>query len=563
MNIYDTRGHKISLTQNNFLAEGGEGKLYADQSNVYKIYLHQQNIIALDKMIELKQLNEPTIIRPLDSIYDDTHKRVGFLMKRIPDPIPLARLFTSAYWQANGVTIDIIYKLVKKMQATISFIHRQNFLQVDGNEFNYLIDRNLKQVYFIDVDSFQTPGFPASAIMPSIRDYTQDEFNQGSDWFSFAIIAFQLFVGIHPFKGRAKGSFKHGDFEARIKAGLSVLNSEVSYPSSVRDFALIPKNWMGWFEALFERGERGEPPTEYVAINSPLVKRIIKSGDRVVITELQGFSDDIGRIMRVNGQRLVWAEEKLYVGKTAYNLPSQVNGVLLGKDGKPLFLAIQKQRVCIVDSKALVLFQSSMAAQKLFVTNNIAYVLNDDNLVEVKVIDTGKKLFLAPGTVRKILPNAISLYTNVLVENIMGKTYLLLPNVSGQMPIVAIKEMDSYRIIDGRYENQVAVFMVADKQGKYQQVRIRFNPNFSNYDIGFRDDVDDYLNFAVLDKGVVIYLLKDGRIEVTSTQAFNSSVRIIEDKQVGCYMKLANDGGRLAFFSGNQLFSMHLISSNS
>ena len=199
MDIIDSKGRAIRLNERNFLAEGGEGKLYASKNRVYKIYIDENKVIPQDKINDLSQLDDPAIIRPIDSVFKKSGKRIGFCMKQVNNPIALARTFTSSYWNNHNITPDKMMALIKTMQKTVSFIHAKGFLQVDGNEFNYMVNSALTKPYFIDVDSYQTPNYPATAIMPSIRDYTQNQFNQGSDWFSFAIVVFQMMTGIHPF----------------------------------------------------------------------------------------------------------------------------------------------------------------------------------------------------------------------------------------------------------------------------------------------------------------------------------------------------------------------------
>lgn len=101
MDIYDSTGKKIRLTQKCFLAEGGEGRLYADKSHVYKIYLSTDKIIPVAKIDELGKLDNPSIIRPIGSIFDTSQQRIGFSMNRVNNPVPLARIFTSSYWNNN------------------------------------------------------------------------------------------------------------------------------------------------------------------------------------------------------------------------------------------------------------------------------------------------------------------------------------------------------------------------------------------------------------------------------------------------------------------------------
>ena len=91
MIIFDSKGKKIQISNNDFMAEGGEGRLYADKSYVYKIYLDEQKVIPTDKMSELSRLDKPNIIKPVHSLYDSQHKRIGYSMARVNNPVPLAR----------------------------------------------------------------------------------------------------------------------------------------------------------------------------------------------------------------------------------------------------------------------------------------------------------------------------------------------------------------------------------------------------------------------------------------------------------------------------------------
>ncbi len=559
MKIFDNKGRVITLNQDNFLAEGGEGKLYVDKQNVFKIYIDKHKVISVGKLEELQHLDRSNIIRPTGSVFNDQQQRIGFMMSRVNDPVPLARLFTSSYWQANGITTEKVFTLIKSMQETIQYIHKSGFLQIDGNEFNYLTDAKSSKAYFIDVDSFQTPGYSATAIMPSIRDYTQQTFNTKSDWFSFAIIAFQLFTGIHPFKGRSKSGLKK-DFETRILAGISVLNSDIKYPSSVRDFSTIPKEWMNWFEALFERGERIEPPTGNIQIVSMINRREIKNGDKVQIKEIGMFDSLIKRFNTINGQRVIRAGNELFIGSSHYDIPEKVKAMVLNNKTEPLFLKICNDLLTVLNDSGEIVNETLIKAKKIFVEKNIPYVLNGSDLMEIQIITMGDKLIVAPGMVRKVLPHATEVFDGLVVQNILGKTHLLIPVASGIMPIMAINELDPYTIVEAKYEQGVAVMNLADKKGNYTQARVRFSHNYLNYDIEFRSDVDQTINFTVLDKGIVVYLSSDNLIEITSSEPFSDAVKLVEDPQIHSYMRLANDAGRVAFTVDERLFTMSLHS---
>jgi len=174
------------------------------------------------------------------------------------------------------------------------------------------------------------------------------------------------------------------------------------------------------------------------------------------------------------------------------------------------------------------------------------------------MLEMSGRLVIAPGEVRKVLPNATLAFNGLFYENVLGKAHLLIPENTGLMHIIKVPELDQYRIIDGKYEGGVVVLVVASNTGDYKSARIRFSENFTDYDIVVRDDMDDSLNFTVLEKGIMVSIQKDGVIEVMPVKPFEDSVRIVEDKSVGGFMKLGNDGGRVTFHSANKLYAMTL-----
>ncbi len=557
MVIYDSQGRKINLTDKDFIAEGGEGRLFARRGKVYKVYLDRTKMIPADKMEELARLDDRAIVRPLETIYDDRSNRVGFSMTEVPNAIALPRLFTSSFWTNNSITPEKIADLVKTMQKTIAYLHQRGFLQVDGNEFNYLVNPGFTRPYFIDVDSYQTPSYPATAIMPSIRDYTQDGFNEGTDWFSFAIVAFQLFAGIHPFKGRHP-DFRKGDFESRIKAGVSVLNSTVSYPSSVRDFSVIPRNYMEWFERLFERGERLPPPSGVTRIVVKIPKRIIRDTASINVKQINEYAEAITRFNAVNGQHVVRAGNTLYVGKRVFSIPEDALGVYLRDNGNPAFMVIREGMMGVMDADHGDVTMSAMEAERIFVAGNVPYIIRDDDLIEVSIMEMGCRMVISPGPVRKVLPNATTVFSNIVYEDVLGKAHLLIPVRAGEMPIVRTPELDGYKVVDARYQRGVAMFVVADRDGNYRQVRFRFDSDFTSHDVEVRDDVDDPMNFTVLDKGLIISIPRDGRLEVALAKPGNDMVREVDDAQIGGFLRLYNDGGRVLASSSKKIYAISL-----
>lgn len=584
MEVYNQKGKRIKLSDRDFLAEGGEGRLYVRKNLVYKIWLNPDHLVPVAKLNELGILDHPSIVRPLEPLFDKNAKSLGYLMNKVPDnAIALPRLFTSSFWQANNISVHSILELVQHMQSVIRFIHKQGFLQVDGNEFNYLVTNQFTWPWFVDVDSYQSPGYPATGIMMSIRDYTQTEFNEGSDWYSFAIVAFQLFTGIHPFKGRHP-AFKKGNIEVRVKAGASVLDAGVSYPSSVRDFNLIPRLWFDWFKAMFTQGERVSAPDGKLRIDVQYQTQLIEDGKQVEIKLLASFQQFVLNFWHHNGERIVVTRDKLYVGKTAYTWPSvatsspgsltrqdalEKNNVILDAAGQPLFLSIKNGQLVInvpcksdVQIDATVQSDVGINASKVFVINNIAYVINDEYLQELGVHELAGRKQISVTSARKILPHAITVYSGVIVQNLLGKIYLMIPEAAGRMPQIAVPELDQYKIIDGRYESGVAVFRVADTKGNYQYIRLIFNNALIAYQSQTLADTGDWMNFTVIDKGhqqqVLVSLPADSGIELLNPAEQNRQIRVIEDDKIKTTMRLVNDAGRVAFYADKSIYTMRM-----
>lgn len=559
MNILDHNGKNIVLKQNDYLAEGGEGRLYAKGDRVFKIYHEQNHALPLAKIEELQSLQRNNIIRPLGPIFDNDNCAIGFSMIRVlRNSIALPRVFSNTFWQQNGFTIKDALHLIERMRDTIRYIHDRGFLQVDGNEFNYLVSPDFKKVYFIDVDSYQTPNYAAKAIMPSIRDYTQNTFNPSTDWFSFAVVAFQILTGIHPFKGR-HSDFKAGDFAGRIQANLSVLNPEVRYPAAVRDFRLIPKNYLRWFEEMFEQGKRTSPPDRFDSSYFVQNKRLIKDKGKLNIKAIAQFAENIVRFKAIHGRYLIHTANILYNGKQAVEIPRNFSHCVLF-EGKPLFFASNNAQLQVFNPESQKITLANIAVESLFVSNNCLYAFHHDQLLELGIRVLAGNIVINVNNSRSILPNGVQVFDGLLMQNVLSKWQLILPVKSGFMPMIFLPELDAYRIIEAKYENGLAVFRLADKKGNYFVCRLRLNQEFTQYDIEISEEQEltDALNFTVLNSGVAVNIMQEGEILLISNQPHSTTQKLVQSDQAGTFMRLANDGDGVLFHDDHTLYRMSL-----
>lgn len=161
----------VTLTQANYKGGGGEGSIYMKDGLGYKIYHDPKKTISPNKVEELRQIGLKHVLAPVDAIYDyDTNKPIGFTMPFVDNIQYLCKLFVKSFRDRNNLTPQMMVDVVKFMQKTLMEIHKHKILVVDYNEMNFLINNAFKIVYNIDVDSYQTPSYPATAIMESIRD---------------------------------------------------------------------------------------------------------------------------------------------------------------------------------------------------------------------------------------------------------------------------------------------------------------------------------------------------------------------------------------------------------
>ena len=272
MKIWLPRLGERALNQRAFIAKGGEGSVYAWGDTAAKIYTDRSRVITEGKLQELAVIENPAIIKPEAWVVDDRGRPVGIQMRFVPDTEPLCRFFTRAHKARHGVSAARAFGWVKMMMDGVRHLHERGIWVVDLNEMNFLVSLREDAVYFIDVDSYQTPRFAATAISESIRDRHAPPgvFGEGTDWFSFAVVTFQLLVGIHPYRG------KHPDvkgWDERMTANLSVFDPSVRVPSSCEPLEVIPQPYRDWYREVLSDGLREAPPLGQAATWSTLPAR--------------------------------------------------------------------------------------------------------------------------------------------------------------------------------------------------------------------------------------------------------------------------------------------------
>ena len=540
----------VELQDRHFIAEGGEGRVYGRDNLIYKIYFKPDKMIPLAKIDELSTLDSPNIIRPLQVVFDKKNVAVGFTMKWEKDNVALCKLFTNDFWNRFNITPDLVVKLVKQIVYNIKYIHSKNCLIVDGNEMNYLVnDQDFSTPYFIDVDSYQTPHFPATAIMPSIRDHHSKGFSELTDWFSFAIIATQLFVGIHPFKG-SHPKYKRTELEKRMRDNVSIFNKNVSIPSAARDFNCIPVTYKDWFIRMFEKGERLDPPDIEGKISMFVKAKVVQSSGAFILVLFKDYKNSTARPD-------IELDTKVIGAHIAYTSLTNT----------PIRVDVASRKLVFHNFKGEEI-PSNLACTHKTIINGKLVVLNGDKLMEVSLEEFQGKGFNAPNIVPvvktfwNVLPNATKLFDGLAYQDVLGKAYFVIPYVGDtsrtSCMIQQIKELEGYRVLEGKHDSNV-VMIIAFKDNKYDRFIFKISEDYRMYECIKFEDVEYHIpNFVTLDNGIVVSINPDDEVEIFSKKLGKPDIKIIKDPAVDFDMKLLKRGVDVYVMKGSELYKMSM-----
>jgi len=552
------QGSAIRLTKRDFVASGGEGEVYAKGGVAFKVYFDPKKVIPLGKIQELSHIRDPRVVKPEKVLTDSKGKPIGYTYKFVKDAWSLCQIFPRAFRDRNGVSFNTIQKLVKQMHEGVENIHKSGILIVDLNEMNFLIPKKFDDVMFIDVDSYQTPSHPATAIMPSVKDWKvqKNKFTTDSDWYSFGIVTFQMFTGIHPYKGRYKK--KKMSFDERMQQGISVFNQDVGVPKAAYQFDVIPKGYRDWYEAVFEKGKRCAPPMDLGAAMIFAPKIVTLSGTQYLdITEIGEYDGDIMDFWS-DGHKLVVATTKaMYVDKNRTGQPTKATGVAFTpRGGRPI--QIDGSTLTMTDMTLKKNLPFGLTTKEVSYTNGRMYIRTTDRIHEVTFTEAGNTIIPSTKEAAQVLEHATRLYPGVAIQNLLGSTYVSLLPESGKSYQIPIKELDGYRIVDAKFEGGV-LMVVGQIKGKYNRLVLRFDLTDQSYDVREVKDIQPTgLNFVTLDSGVCVSITEDEKMEAFSSRKNASSIKVIDDPVVGGDMKLGKHAGAVVVAKGNKMYKVKM-----
>lgn len=532
-----------------FLAAGGQAELFVKGGKVVKLYFDPKTMPPEKKLAELGLLGRnKSFVIPQEFVRQGK-KSVGLLFDLVKDSVPLQSANSNGFWVDNSITPKSALVVVEKIKATIQFAHERKCLIVDLNPFNVLLSKkDQTQNWFIDTESYATPNFKATAIAPGIRDWQAKEFTTLTDWYSFAIIACEFFLGAHPFRN---GSGRHPDFpskpdpmEERMRKNVSVFNKRTQVSSKIRSLDTIPQTYREWFVALFEHGKRTMPPDIAVAQTTRVVAPVIRTSASFVIELLQSYPAEIRQHKFLLGKRIVKAGSKTWVGKVDYD---QVGEVFLF-EGEPLFASVEESgRLRLVYKSQSVVFD--LLVDEIVVSDNRLYAKINDNLVEIEFSNIAGKVIATAGSAWPVMPYATKFFSAVLTQNILGRIFFLIPGYAN----VHVKELAGHEIENAARTGNV-ILAVSRKGRKLWRSVIVCTNDYNSYRIETEETDDTDLNAAKLAKPLLVRLTDEMKFELVDLKSGQKRIVDDKDKVLSGQARLASEDDQLMFFAGKNLF---------
>lgn len=517
-------GAVVELADPDWIGEGGEGRVYAKRGVAYKLYADVSRAVPHGKLTELAAIASPRVIRPERLVFDEQGARIGHTMRYLPDAVPLCRLFTRSFRERAGFDDAQLPGLVAGLADTVRAVHAARVVVVDLHESNALLDASLSAVHLIDADSFATPSCAATAQLDAIRDRHATTLDARSDWFAFAILAFQLFIGIHPYRGTHP---VHKDLDARMSSDTSAFDPDVKLPSVCFPLSSIPPLWRGWLEAVLQQRHRGPPPD---ARSAPPF--LFDPDDGLEATCGAEGTEDVQAlpfarlpetVLSVHdlGARLVVATTRgVYVdGRRA--LDGRFRAIGQSPRGTLVAARIDGRTLSLVSPFGPI--ATSLAADDVTSIDGRLIVRSGDRLVELALVDVGQRVVASPLVVGFTMPATTQLWPGCAVEQVAGKAWLTLFPRSGMRERVRVPTLDGRTVVGASADRGVFVAVFANRD-RYDRVVLRLD---KRGDVDLRVDADvepSEPDLTVLDTGVAVL-----RVDAQRLAAFGagSAVRVL------------------------------------
>lgn len=536
----------VRLEDSDFLAAGGQAKVYAKGDTVYKIYHDPKLLVAQKKIQELAaNASNSAVALPKDQITDAVGCRIGLTFDFLKNTEPIFNMGSNGYWQDKNLTVEKATALIEAAKKSVQAVHDKNCLIVDLNPFNLLVDqKTLLKHWLIDTESWQTKSFPATAIMPGVRDFSSKTFSRLTDWYSFAIITCEFFIGVHPFKGGAHPRFGPKDMELRMQNNASVFDKNVRLNARIRALDVIPENYRKWYFQLFQEGKRIPPPEAGVLQGVRVAQKVLQQAVAFEVELLQEYQANVTRHRFIDGKRVVWAGRKIWIDKVEYPSADEV----IFCENEPVFLKLSESGQVEIKSKFQVV-GAEIFAEKLCVNDNTLFVKSGSAITQVEFTKLGAVLSVSLGQSWNVLPLATKVFDGVCYQDALGEPYLIVPGVA----FIRTAELKGFRIINARKQHNT-ILLLGHKNGQNTVFTLVLDKTFSSYTCHTELTDEKDLNVTVLKKQIAVSIPDDGKLKLQSLQ--DGKEKLLTDKAIDSDFTLSSEDNAVVFFINQRLFKL-------
>ncbi len=538
MNVY-VNNKKYTLDKQKSIS-GGEGTVYLLKDIAFKIYHESSKMIPLGKFKELNAIKADNVIKPEELIYDERKNVIGYTMKAIYNTVSLSRIVTTDYQNSHNISHKDLIKIILNIKDTIANIHKNNCLVVDINDSNILVDHKLN-VYFIDVDSYKTQNYPATALQDYAKDFTVKDykFSELSDWFSFGLLATKIWIGIHPFMGRwskYKKREKQNTLEYRSLNNISIFNE---------------------FVDIFEKGERKTPPNDLGEFFSSVDELILDEQNNINFKKLLTNKLPIIRVLQGFRNEVILSNNAIIFQNNITKLKENYTSIVFNSKDEPLIFKIndknQVESYNVVKQELNVYDQ--VLSDKIYAFNNQLYAVNYDNFMSLELINFGKETLTIKSSF-SIMPYSSQVFDSCIYQNTMGKAFMYLIHDKDTTPLIKFKELDGKKIVNAKYKNNILVVNYKNNFN-YTNIIFKVNQFFDKYKVIYHEENDvSNINFTVNDKGVACYIPEDEKMFLFFNQFNNQAIRKIKDGNINLNMKLYSSHSNINVYINNEIYNI-------
>ncbi len=452
----------VVLDERSFVAHGGQGRVWARGQRAYKVQDDPGTVISAGKLAELARITDPFVVRPLAPIErEDRRAAIGHTMRLVENAVPWAQLVPRPTRERLGLDLHRALELVARLRDRVAGLHALGITVVDLHGFNVLVDVRAREPYLIDLDSAQTPSFPATAVAPHILDVEAEPgtFGAATDWFAFAITSFELLCGMHPYRGTH--ARVHGLHE-RMRARLSVFSPEVRVPPACASPDRLPLAWRRWLEAVLAHGVREPPPSGSAGRRH--------APDRREPAPMRG-------VLRLPSALAWWTDAHVLVGGVPIGAtpPDACGLVAVPGDPRPRVLVHEVGgALVLVDPATGERHPLGVTVGDARVDEGRVLAKSGDRWVEVALHGSGGAPWASLRTLARIAPRASALWPACATQTLLGAVHLYVRTASGVARSIELPELVGMHVLDAAADEDSA-FVVAGDGTAQTRVTLRWD----------------------------------------------------------------------------------------